>query len=157
MLKIIIFLLALTTALGSIQMVPDRQVLLYTNSLTTITGVTNLNDLILWIDANLAGKTNNWNYAYSYVTTNTIYSDATNFAYTTWSGRVAQIEARTNDWNAAASNSPISTNSIAQLQSQTNIWNMASNVVVGLSTNLSLNVFTGTVQFTSGSLTNVVP
>jgi hypothetical protein len=140
-------------------MVPDKQILLDTNALTTITGITNLNDFIVWVDANLAGKTGNWNTAYQWVTTNTVYADATNAAYTMWTGRVVQLESNTNNWNLAYSNSLISTVRIAAIEARTNDWNTAATYTVtsGITTNIDMNAYTGTVQYFRGYLTNAIP
>jgi hypothetical protein len=50
MLKIIVIILLLVGTTYAIQKVPDSQILITTNTLTTITGVTNLNDLVYWLD-----------------------------------------------------------------------------------------------------------
>jgi hypothetical protein len=61
---LLILTVLLTGTAWAIQRVPDKQILITTNSLTTITGVTNLNDLVSWIDTRFSsGITTNIDYS----------------------------------------------------------------------------------------------
>jgi hypothetical protein len=69
-LGLMLAILLIVVSSYALQQVPDTQILLTTNTLTTITGVTNLNDLIYWLDTQFGNGL------------------CTNIDYTTWTGQV---------------------------------------------------------------------